>query len=218
MNQIGAVIFDFDGLMVDSEPLSMKAWQKILAEFGHDVKYEEFRQIIGVEAIASADFLCRKLGLPISSEEIVDRHYDYWTSFAIDEAQPADGLADLIDAIREQGCKLGIASNSHSEYVSAVLKNIHLDDRFECVVTSDQVASGKPAPDVYLRAASCLCVGPEACLAIEDSPTGLRSALDAGMRCVVVPNRDLLHQEYEGAFARYPSLRALGEDLQSFFG
>jgi HAD superfamily hydrolase (TIGR01509 family) len=217
MEEIKAVILDFDGLMVDSEPLSMKAWQKLLAELGHTIEHEEFREIIGMEAIASADFLCRRKGLSIRCEEVVDRHYQYWMTITQEEAQPVEGLLDLIEAVGEHGRKLGIASNSRSEYVEGVLKKIHLDDRFECVITSDRVAKGKPAPDVYLISAACLGVRPETCLAVEDSPPGLESALRAGMRCVVVPNQDLIHEAYEGAFARYPSLKALEQDLHILF-
>ena len=82
-----------------------------------------------------------------------------------------------------------------------------------CVFAADMVDRGKPAPDVYLMTADCLDVSPEVCLALEDSPTGLQSALNAGIRCAVVPNKALLDGSYEGAFAIFPTLFELTANL-----
>jgi HAD superfamily hydrolase (TIGR01509 family) len=218
MKSILAVIFDLDGLMVHSEQLSMKVWQRLLAEFGYSLDEEDFPELIGIDGDSTVDRLRQGRSFPLSNQEILDLHYRHWISLAMEEIQPIHGLLDLIEAFKARGLKMGVASNSRSDYVHAVLKTIGLNGYFKCVVTSDQVARGKPAPDVYEVAAERLGVKSEACLALEDSPSGLQSALNAGMRCVVIPNQDLLHESYDGAFAQFPSLEALLSDLDRVLG
>ena len=218
MKSILAVIFDLDGLMVHSEHLSMKAWQRLLAKFGYSLDEKDFPELIGIDGDSTVDRLRQGRIFPLSNEEILDLHYNHWIKLALEEIQPVHGLFDLVEAFKARGLKMGVASNSRSDYVHTVLDTIGLNGNFGCVVTSDQVASGKPAPDVYEVAAERLGVRSDACLALEDSPSGLQSALNAGMRCVVVPNQDLLHESYEGAFAQFPSLEALLADLDRVLG
>ena len=218
MNLFRAVIFDLDGLMVHSEPLSMKAWQQLLAEFGYSLNVRDYPELIGMDGDTTINILRREMNIPLSNKEIMDLHDRYWIAIAREEARAASGLFDLVEAFKARNHRLGVASNSRSEYVHTVLETIGLNGDFQCVLTSDQVQRGKPAPDVYLAAASCLGVKSEACLALEDSPAGLKSALAAGMRCVVVPNQDLLHESYAGAFAQFSSLDALRTDLDRVLG
>jgi HAD superfamily hydrolase (TIGR01509 family) len=213
MKSILAVIFDFDGLMVHSEHLSMKAWQRLLAKYGYTLDEKDFPELIGIDGDTTVNRLRQGRLFSLSNEEILDLHYHHWIALAMEEIQPVHGLFDLIEAFKGRGLKLGVASNSRSDYVHTVLEKIRLNGNFGCVVTSDQVKRGKPFPDVYEAAADCLGVRPDECLALEDSPSGLQSALNAGMRCVVVPNQDLLHESYNGAFAQFPSLEALLADL-----
>jgi HAD superfamily hydrolase (TIGR01509 family) len=214
VERIRAVIFDLDGLMVHSETFSMKAWQQLLGAFGYSLRDEDYRELIGIDEDTTITRLRQGRELPLSSEEILDLHNRYWMEIAVEEVQPAHGLLDLIEAIRARGLKMGVASNSRSDYVHLVLDTIGLKGYFGCVVTSDDVERGKPAPDVYKEAADRLRVKPGECLALEDSPAGLQSALNAGMRCVVVPNLDLLHVSYHGAFLRFPTLTALQAELE----
>jgi HAD superfamily hydrolase (TIGR01509 family) len=209
MKSILAVVFDLDGLMVHSEQLSMIAWQQLFTKFGYSLDEEDFPELIGIDGDSTVNRLRRGRSFPLSNEEILDLHYRHWIAIAKEEIQPVQGLFDLVEAFKVRGLKMGVASNSRSDYVHTVLETIGLNGNFGCVVTSDQVARGKPAPDVYEVAADRLEVRSEACLALEDSPSGLQAALNAGMRCVVVPNQDLLHERYDGAFAQFPSLEAL---------
>jgi HAD superfamily hydrolase (TIGR01509 family) len=215
MMKIQAVVFDLDGLMVDSEPLSMKAWQKLLAEFGHSLKEEDYFPSIGIDGDRTIDLLRQKMDIPLNNSTIMELHYRYWIAIVREEVKPVSGLFDLVEAFKSRDYRLGVASNSRSEYVHAVLKTIGMNENFHCVLGSDQVQRGKPAPDVYQAVATCLGVEARACLALEDSPTGLNSALAAGMRCVVVPNQKLLHKSYEGAYAQFPSLEYLYANLET---
>jgi HAD superfamily hydrolase (TIGR01509 family) len=213
MMKIQAIVFDLDGLMVDSEPMSMKAWQKLLTEFGHSLEEKDYPSLIGIDGDSTIKLLRQKMDIPLKNREIMDLHDRYWIAIVREEVQPVSGLFDLVKAFKSRDYKLGVASNSRSEYVHAVLDTIELKENFHCVLSADQVQRGKPAPDIYQAAAACLGVEPEVCLALEDSPTGLKSALAAGMRCIVVPNQKLLHESYAGAYAHFPSLLHLYDNL-----
>lgn len=211
--RITAAIFDLDGLMIDSERISLRVWRTFLDEFDRSLSEGDYREMIGMNTHASAAHVKQVTGIAMAVEEIVEDHRSRLYQVIGEDAEPMPGLLELIDALKQRGIQLGVASNSPTDYVDRALHAIGLKPTFPVVVAADQVQRGKPAPDVYLEAASRLQIEPEACLAIEDSPIGLESALAAGMCCVVVPNDDLKGVEYPGAYAIYPSLPALCQDL-----
>jgi sugar-phosphatase len=203
---IQAVIFDLDGLMIDSEPLSKKAWKLLLAEYDQDLSDAEFRLTIGLDSLATSSLLKGLKGLDEDVERLDEEIEGLRLEIIQTEAEAVDGLGELIRILIEGELKIGVASNSPLAYVEAALEAVNLRNHFPCVMGVDQVASGKPEPDLYLGVAKCLSVEPAHCLALEDSPSGMRSALAAGMRCVVVPNHDLRGADFAGAFARFESL------------
>ena len=213
MSRIQAVILDLDGLMVDSEPLSYEAWKILLGEYGYELSEQDYKDLIGIDGNAAVNHLRKSKDLPLSNKEIIDWHYELWMEVAKEQASPMEGLGGFIDELERRGLKMGVASNSHAEYVHNILKVLGLDGNLRCVNAEDMVEHGKPAPDVYLATAECLDEVPEFCLAVEDSPTGLQAALNAGMRCVVVPNKALLEASFEGAFASFPTLVELTANL-----
>jgi HAD superfamily hydrolase (TIGR01509 family) len=215
MNQMQAVIFDLDGLMIDSEPLSKKAWIALLAKYDQELTDDEFAATIGLHSIDSATFLKDLKGLEEEVEVLVEKCDSLRLEIIRAEAEPVEGLEDLIEHLMGKGLKIGVASNSPGNYVEAALETIHLRDLFPCVVAVDDVEHGKPAPDLYLEAARCLSVEPRLCLTIEDSPSGMKAAIAAGMRCVVVPNQDLRSEEFPGAFARFGSILELSEVIDN---
>lgn len=206
LKRIQAVIFDLDGLMIDSEPLSKVAWKLLLAEYDQELSDEEFRSTIGLDSLATSSLLKGLKGLDEDVERLDEEIERIRLEIIQTEAEAVDGLEELIRILVERGLKIGVASNSPIDYVEAALKAINLRNHFPCVMGVDQVVEGKPEPDLYLGVAKCLSVDPVDCLAIEDSPSGMRSALAAGMRCVVVPNHDLRAADFAGAYACFESL------------
>jgi HAD superfamily hydrolase (TIGR01509 family) len=215
MKQMQAVIFDLDGLMIDSEPLSKKAWIELLGIYGQELTDDEFAATIGLHSIDSATFLKELKGLDVEVESLVEKCDSLRLDIIKVEAEPVEGLVDLVDYLMWRGLKIGVASNSPGDYVEAALETIKLRPKFPCVVAVDHVQQGKPAPDLYLEAARCLSVEPGYCLTIEDSPSGMMAAIAAGMRCVVVPNHDLRSEEFPGAFARFGSILELSEVIDN---
>ena len=201
-----AVIFDFDGLMIESESIGYQVWRQVVAELGSEMSEALYREFIGKTPEATIDLVCETLGLSISPWDLHKRYWSQRTETMCVEARAEEGLVTLIEDLHQHQVPLGVASNSPTDYVERVLDALQLRHRFQSVIGSDQVAEGKPAPDVYLATAAALTVDPQDCLAIEDSPTGLQAALNAGMRCFVVPNENLEEEDFSGAESRFNSL------------
>lgn len=206
---IRAVVLDLDGVMVDSETIALEMWHEFLALYGKALSEAEYRQMVGMEPRETATFVRQRTGIPVGVEEILEDHRTRVMEAVGKDAKPVNGLEHFIKETRQRGLPVGVASNSGTTYVDQVLRAIGLRKAFDCVITADQVARAKPAPDIYLAAASSLKTPSERCLAIEDSPIGMKSALSAGMRCVVIPNLHLDGADFSGAYAIFDSFTAL---------
>jgi HAD superfamily hydrolase (TIGR01509 family) len=184
-----AVVFDLDGVIVDSESAWAQAKHELTDRAGGTWKPEATRAMLGMSSPEWSRYLRDELGVPMAVEEInanvvaaLERHYR--------EALPL--LPGAVDAVRRLAARwpLGLASSSNREIIDLVLEQTGLTEAFAVTVSSEEVARGKPAPDVYLEAARRLDVDPGRCVAIEDSSNGLRSAVAAGMGVVAIPNRE----------------------------
>jgi HAD superfamily hydrolase (TIGR01509 family) len=184
-----AVLFDLDGVIVDSESAWAEAKHDLVDEAGGSWKPEATRAMLGMSSPEWSRYLRDELGVPLSVEEInaavvatLERRYR--------ESLPL--IPGAVDAVRRiaEGWQLGLASSSNREIIDLVLEHAGLTDAFAVTVSSEEVARGKPAPDVYLEAARRLGAGPARCVAIEDSSNGLRSAAAAGTAVVAIPNRE----------------------------
>jgi HAD superfamily hydrolase (TIGR01509 family) len=184
-----AVLFDLDGVIVDSESAWAEAKHDLVDEAGGSWKPEATRAMLGMSSPEWSRYLRDELGVPLSVEEInaavvatLERRYR--------ESLPL--IPGAVDAVRRiaEGWQLGLASSSNREIIDLVLEHAGLTDAFAVTVSSEEVARGKPAPDVYLEAARRLGADPARCVAIEDSSNGLRSAAGAGTAVVAIPNRE----------------------------
>lgn len=206
LDGIKAVIFDLDGLMIESESIAYQIWCEVLSQYGKNFTEDIYHHLIGREPLESVDYLIQVLDLPLAPQELLEIYWSERTERMRREVSPMPGLIDLMQFLTDRGLVLGVASNSPSRYVLEVLEAIGLSQFFGCVRSREDVVQGKPAADVYLAAAACLEVDHKHCLALEDSPIGLQAALNAGMRCIVVPNEDLEGEDFSGAEGRYNSL------------
>ena len=184
-----AVLFDLDGVIVDSESAWAEAKHDLVDEAGGSWKPEATRAMLGMSSPEWSRYLRDELGVPLSVEEInaavvatLERRYR--------ESLPL--IPGAVDAVRRiaEGWQLGLASSSNREIIDLVLEHAGLTDAFAVTVSSEEVARGKPAPDVYLEAARRLGADSARCVAIEDSSNGLRSAAAAGAAVVAIPNRE----------------------------
>ncbi len=206
---IKGVVFDLDGLMINSEPLALEAWQISLAPFGARLSDDQYRYLIGVSHDTSLRYIVDHIGIGIPVDEFAAiYHGNLMSVIDSDRLQPMPGLLPLLDTFAARGYALGIASNSSAEHVRRATARIGIAARFGCMVSAEEVMNGKPAPDVYLEAARQLGLAPACCLAFEDSPSGVQAAQAAGMYCVFVPNPDLDMTSLDGVEDVHPSLIA----------
>lgn len=211
---IAAAIFDLDGLMIDSEEVSYQILRQYAAEFNIEFARRDYAHLVGRDTESSGAFLRDEIGIPMPPEKIMRDHWDRLTETITHESSPMPGLHALLASLTTRRIPLGIASNSGLAYVESALQALGVRESFTCVFSGQECDRPKPAPDVYLKAAACLGVKPEQCLAFEDSPPGFHSALAAGMRCVVVPHQDLRSEAFHGAFARFNNLEQVNANLE----
>ena len=186
---IEALIFDFDGLILDTETPALESWRSIYAEYGHDLTLELWKEALGRGTGQGFDALAHLATLvqdPLDRDAILlDRTA---RKQALCEALSVlPGVRELLDEARVLGLPCAVASSSGRAWVEGWLQRHGLYGAFTCIRTADDVAATKPAPDLFLSAAACLEVAPAACLVFEDSPNGVLAARAAGMRCVAVP-------------------------------
>jgi HAD superfamily hydrolase (TIGR01509 family) len=184
---IAAVVFDLDGVIVDSEQVWDEVREQYVREVGGTYTESATRDMMGMSSLEWSRYMAEALGVPGTPEEInaaiVQRMLERYG-----EAPPL--IPGAVEAVRRcaERWPLAVASSSNPELIEVVLDVAGLHDVIPIVVSSQEVARGKPAPDVYLEAASRLGVDPRTCAAVEDSHNGIRSAKAAGMRVIAIPN------------------------------
>jgi len=185
---IRAIIFDFDGLILDTEEPVLRSWVEVYEEHGEQLPYEQWVEIVGSTTIGfhPQRHLEKLLGRPLP-QEVLDRRIGRRTEF-IQAKQLLPGVLEHIEEARSLGLKLGVASSSTTEWVKGHLARLGILDRFHCIRCRDDVVAAKPAPDLYLAVLECLEVTAAEAFAIEDSPNGITAAKQAGLRCVAIPN------------------------------
>ena len=187
---IRALLFDFDGLIVDTEWPIYEAWRQIFEDHGHSLPLETFNQCIGTDFNTWSP----KTHLEDLTGNAIDWHsLDETRQAGIEknlEGAPAmPGICEAVAAAKTAGMKLAVVSSSSHRWVDGWLERIGLFEQFDTTVCRDDAERIKPAPDLYLEAARQLNLEPATCLVVEDSLNGIKAAIAAGMQSVAIPNR-----------------------------
>jgi HAD superfamily hydrolase (TIGR01509 family) len=186
---ISAVIFDMDGLMLDTEPIYKTAWQRAAIECGFSISEERWFDFIGRTRVDGENILLRALGPDFSLETFrtASRRCE---AAAFAESLPAKkpGLDDLLALLDSRGMPKAVATSTERLQAAAQLGGLGLWGRFNAIATGDEVVNGKPSPDLFLLAAQRLGIEPSQCLVLEDSEAGIVAAHRAGMQVWVVPD------------------------------
>jgi len=202
------LIFDFDGLILDTELPDYHAWQEVYKSYGVSLPLAKWGEIIGGNAESNFEpheYLEALVGMPVDREQIwVARRKSYLNHL---ENQPIlPGVMDYLDEARQRGLKLAVASSSPENWVDGHLTRLGLQSFFDVVVTADDVAQTKPSPELFLLAAQKLGVDPAELIVLEDSPNGIKAAKRAHMFAVVVPNSVTEQLDLSAADLRLNSL------------
>jgi len=187
---IQALIFDFDGLILDTETPEVQIWQELYARYGQEFPLDEWVRTVVGATVANLDPVAqleRLTGLPLDRQALHEQaHRARLTWQAV--LPPLPGVADYLDSALRLGLRLAIASSSPHVWVDGYLRRLEFYDLFDAVICREDVPRIKPAPDLFLAALSALHLRAYQALAFEDSPNGVKAAKAAGLRVVAVPN------------------------------
>jgi HAD superfamily hydrolase (TIGR01509 family) len=185
---VEAVIFDMDGVIVNSEPYSMQALIDILRQYGVEPTEDDVRRSYGRRVRDDFVDYFSRYGVTADVDIAIAHKHARYYHLAAGHLQPFPGVMPLLKRLRDHGYRLALASSGDRVKVAFGMQSLELHCAFETVVTGDDVSHSKPDPEIYLTAAQRLRVPPAACIAIEDAPAGVEAAKRAGMRCIAVTN------------------------------
>lgn len=210
---IKALVFDFDGLMVDTETSAYASWQEIYQEYNCELPLEEWKAVLGGSGheFDPCAYLAQRTGRTLDADALRARRLQRKLELASREPL-LPGVAEAIVLGKERGLRLGVASSSGSTWVLGHLDRLGITQSFDAIVTADDVARVKPDPEIYQTAVRRLGVPPHEALAIEDSWNGMRAAKAAGLYCAVVPNTLTQHFDFTNADIRLTSLADMSLD------
>lgn len=193
-----AVIFDMDGVIIDSEPFYYEIEKDINKELGIDVSIEEHKSFVGATSYYMWNALKKKYGLRQTVDELIEMNESKFVEFLKSQRgkiNPIDGVKELIISLHENGFKLAVASSSGKDIVNTVMDIFDLYQYFDAIVTGDETQKSKPEPDIFLYAADKLNVPYKNAVVIEDSHNGVLAAKSAEITCIGYKNPNSFNQD-----------------------
>jgi HAD superfamily hydrolase (TIGR01509 family) len=207
------LVFDFDGVIADTEGPEYRAWAETWAEYGHELTLDEWVQCIGTNAADGwhpLTVLAERMGEGFDLDEANQRRQARHHPVIRAMREPLPGIVSLLDEAEAAGLACAIASSSGDDWVPVLLAQLGLDGRFAHLSIFDGTCPAKPAPDLYLRACAAVGVPPAAAVAFEDSPNGIAAAKAAGLWCVAVPHEITAGLDLSAADLVLPTLDGVG--------
>ncbi|WP_195268013.1 HAD family phosphatase [Eubacterium sp. 1001713B170207_170306_E7] len=208
-----AIIFDMDGLMFDTETISIPSWVKAGEILGYPITEAMIYELFGMNPVAVNAYWKERFGEAFDCGAAMKLHLDYMEDYVRENGVPLKpGLIALLDYLKAQGYRYTIASSTQRPMIKMYLERAGISHYFkDDIVGGDEITNGKPAPDIYLKAADKLGVSPERCMVFEDSLAGIESAWRAGMKPVMVPDKVPADQTTEARL--YAMLETLDEAI-----
>jgi HAD superfamily hydrolase (TIGR01509 family) len=194
---IKALVFDFDGTILDTETQHYNAFQEMYKEHGSELPLEVWGECIGTHSgFNPYEYLEKQINKKLNHDELRTKKTERALAL-IKEQKPLPGIENYLKAAKELGLKIGLASSSSREWVMEHLERIGLSHYFEVIKTADDVEKVKPDPALYLKAVVELGVSPREAIAFEDSVNGSLAAKKAGLYCVAIPNPVTKHMQFD---------------------
>lgn len=213
-SNIRAVIFDMDGLLVDSEPVHFKTNQIFYRRFGKRFTNAHIQRFLGVRINEEVAQLKKEWGLKPPVETLIEQREALFHDLIKTSLRLASGARSLLLFLKKNNIPMGIGTSAQTWYLELVLQRFHLHHLFFALVAGDDVARSKPHPEVYLKVAQELGVPPSSCLVLEDAVNGVRAAKAAGMCCFAVPGPYLDTSKFTMADGIFPSLIQVKHNLE----
>lgn len=190
--RIDAVLFDFDGTLCNTEVVNLRLVQGVLRQMGAEVSLGELEVLTGGEDRVTVPSILERHHVAGTIDDYERLRDNCYRTYAEAPLTLEPGALDLLDSLRARGTKVGLVSMTVARCILTGVARLRILDRFDVVVCGDMVSRRKPAPDPYLRAAELLGVDPMRCIAVEDSPTGIRSAKAAGCHVIAYTGCDIV--------------------------
>jgi len=202
---IKAVIFDFDGLIVDTESVWFEAYKEVLLRYDVELTLQKFSEVVGTSDEVLFNYIDSNLKEPIE-KEMIEQLAKELVDEKLLEPVLRESVEDYLIAAKNAGLHIGLASSSSREWVESFLKKLNIYEYFSVIKTKDDVTKVKPDPELYLKAIEEIGVQVTEAIAFEDSLNGLIAATKAGLHCVIVPNSVTSHLEFENHSLRLSSM------------
>lgn len=212
-----ALIFDMDGLMINTEPMYWEIARKLANRYGKTVTDTTLRKMMGRSVHDSMRIYVEESGIPITPQEIMVIRTEMMTQRFLQGVDPMPGLIDLLNAYRGK-LKLAVATSAALEHAAIILPQLKIHDYFDVIVTGNQVQNGKPNPEIYLKALSQLNVAPAKGIVLEDSKAGAQAGKNAGSYVIAVPNELTAPEDFSFANVRVNNLIEARKHLNQLLG
>lgn len=193
-----AIIFDMDGVIIDSEPVHFQLEKEMLEELGGTMTKEEYVNSVGITDYDTWNIHKEKFNLKPSVEELIEMKKERFIE-NIHRINLVDNFQSFILDLYDKGYIMGLASSNNKKAVDSIIKNFNLDKYLEFVISGEEVVNGKPDPEIFLTAAKKMNVKPNECLVIEDAANGVAAAKAAGMKCIGLNNPNSYNQDLSQA-------------------
>lgn len=197
---MNAVIFDMDGVIIDSEPIHFEVDMQTMKDFGCSISKEELNKYVGTTNEYMYTDIKNNYKIDKSVEELI-----YYRSEMVkkkiseSDLMPIEGITHLLKHLKDKNIPAAIASSSPRDFIEVVVSKFGLEDYFSCILSGEEVEKGKPDPDIYIEAAKKLGILPKECIVIEDSKNGVLAAKKAGMKCIGFKNANSGEQDLSKA-------------------
>ncbi|MCP8615681.1 HAD family hydrolase [Salirhabdus salicampi] len=214
---IKAVVFDFDGLIIDTEFALYESFCNVLNVEEREMPIGEYATFIGTDSTDLLDYIVRKSNKRLTKEDIVEKTNRIHRQ-KLEYPVARDGVEDYLKTAKDLGLKIGLASSSNRKWVTSFLEHLGFIKYFDVIQTSDDVEMVKPDPALYRNVIKAFGIKPSEAIAFEDSANGLKAAIGAGLNCVIVPNKVTKNLEFEGYHLRLNSMKdkSLKEVITNF--
>lgn len=214
MTMIHAIIFDMDGVLIDSQPMHYLGDQQTLAAHGVHVPVEEMTAYAGTTNQLRFELFKERYHLEADTADLIRQREETMIRLVREsDAVPTAGSVDLLKSIKAAGLKTAVASSSSYQFIYAVLEKLGIVSYFDLIFSGEDVKNGKPAPDVFLETCDKLDEKPETCVVIEDSANGVLAAVRAGMTCLGYQNPTSGEQDLSKADAVVDDFRTIDADF-----
>ena len=205
------ILFDMDGVLVNTEPLHYQLWKQVFAERGLDIAFEHYKGCIGANGKRLMELVLEHYGVDFRDDQtLFDRYYDLKAEHLRHGDIPRiEGVNETLAELQKRGWRMAVASSSTQDYIDLCTERVGIAPFFQVRFSAQWVKNTKPAPDVFLAAAEKMGARPEDCVVVEDSTNGTRAAKAAGMRCIGFDNPDSAGQCLDAADTLIRSFREL---------